>query len=161
MPITESRVKAGTLTLGGSGGGTGTPGTAFACQAQSIKVTPTYENDGDAHETLCGDTLPAGKKETWTLNGTSIQDFDDPAGFIAYCYENAMQTVAFSWEPNSVGAPTITGSVVIRALELGGDVNTRLTSDWEFDTAGRPTIDWTSALSADTETETDAETVAA
>ena len=28
--------------------------------------------------------------------------------------------------------------MVIRALEEGGDVNTRLTTDWEFDISGRP-----------------------
>ena len=36
------------------------------------------------------------------------------------------------------GAPTWAGNVVIRALEEGGDVNTRLTTDWEFDISGRP-----------------------
>ena len=137
--ITESRVKTGTLTFGGSGGGTGTPGTTFACQATTVKVTPSYDDDGDAVETLCGDEIPAGKKEKWTLNGTSIQDFDDPEGFLAYCYENSLQTVTFEWTPNATGAPTWAGSVVIRALEEGGDVNTRLTTDWEFDVQGRPT----------------------
>jgi hypothetical protein len=137
--ITESRVKQGTLTLGASGGGTAPDGTAFACQATSIKVTPSYDDDGDAVETLCGDEIPAGKKEKWTLNGTSIQDFDDPEGFLAYCYENSLVTVAFEWAPNTLGAPTWAGNVVIRALEEGGDVNTRLTTDWEFDVSGRPT----------------------
>ena len=137
--ITESRVKTGTLTFGGSGGGTGTPGTTFACQATTVKVTPSYDDDGDAVETLCGDSIAAGKKEKWTLNGTSIQDFDDPEGFLAYCYENSLATVTFEWTPNATGAPTWAGSVVIRALEEGGDVNTRLTTDWEFDVQGRPT----------------------
>ena len=136
--ITESRVRKGTLTFGAEGGGA-TGGTAFACQATSIKVTPSYDDDGDAVETLCGDEIPAGKKEKWTLNGTSIQDFDDPEGFLAYCYDTSLQTVAFEWAPNIEGAPTWAGDVVIRALEEGGDVNTRLTTDWEFDVSGRPT----------------------
>ena len=88
---------------------------------------------------MCGDTIPQGKKEKWTLNGTSIQDFDDPEGFLAYCYTNSLTTVTFEWAPNIEGAPTWAGEVVIRALEEGGDVNTRLTTDWEFDIAGRPT----------------------
>ena len=137
--ITESRVRKGTLTFGASGGGTDPDGTAFACQASSIKVTPSYDDDGDAVETLCGDEIPAGKKETWTLNGTSIQDFDDPTGFLSYCFDNSLQTVAFEWAPNVEGAPTWAGNVVIKALEEGGDVNARLTTDWEFDIAGRPT----------------------
>lgn len=159
--ITESRVKAGTLTLGGSGGGTGTPGTAFACQASTIKCTPSYDDDGDAVETLCGDKIPAGKKESWTLNGTSIQDFDDPDGFLAYCYDHSLESVAFEWQPNVVGAPTITGTVVIRALELGGDVNTRLTTDWEWDISGRALLTWPDPATAATETDYESETVAA
>ena len=141
--ITESRVRKGTLTFGGEGGGIPTTGTAFACQASSIKVTPSYNDDGDAVETLCGDEIPAGKKETWTLNGTSIQDFDDPTGFLAYCYDNSLETVTFEWAPNIEGAPTWAGSVVIKALEEGGDVNARLTTDWEFDVVGRPTRTYT------------------
>ena len=82
MTITDSRVKQGTLTFGGGGGGTGTGGTVFACQATAVKVTPSYDNDGDPVETLCGDDLPAGKKESWVIGGTSIQDFDDPDGFL-------------------------------------------------------------------------------
>ena len=136
--ITESRVRKGSLTFGGEGGGTAGTGTVFACQATSVKVTPSYDDDGDAVETLCGDTIPQGKKEKWTLNGTSIQDFDDPEGFLAYCYENSLTTVAFEWTPNDVTALTWSGEVVIRALEEGGDVNARLTTDWEFDISGRP-----------------------
>jgi hypothetical protein len=139
MPITESRVKQGTLTFNAEGGGTPGTGTVFACQASTVKVTPSHDNDGDRVETLCGESIPAGKKESWTLNGTSIQDFDDPEGFLAYCFENSMQTVPFEWVPNLTGAPTWAGSVVILALEEGGDVNTRLTTDWEFEIVGIPT----------------------
>jgi hypothetical protein len=138
--ITESRVKTGTLTFGGSGGGTAPDGTVFACQATTVKVTPAYDTDGDAVETLCGDSIPEGKKEKWTLNGTSIQDFDDPEGFLAYCYTNSLLTVAFTWTPNDVATGiTWAGNCVIKALEEGGDVNARLTTDWEFDIVGRPT----------------------
>lgn len=165
MPITESRVRNGTLTFGGSGGGTGTPGTVFACQASTVKVTPSFDDDGDAVETLCGESLPAGKKAHWTLNGTSIQDFDDPDGFLAYCFEHSLETVAFEWMPNQVGAPTWSGSVVIRALEEGGDVNARLTTDWEFDIAGDPirtaTAPGADGLAASSSTDDDDAEVAA
>jgi hypothetical protein len=132
MTITESRVKGGELTLGTA------PGTTFACQASNVHVTPTYDDDGDPVETLCGDSIPAGKKESWVLAGTSIQDFDDPTGFLAYCFDNRMTTVPFTWKPNITGAPTWSGDVVVVALEEGGDVNTRITTDWEFDISGVP-----------------------
>lgn len=133
MSITESRLKTGTLTLGDDDAV-----TVFACQATNVRVSPSYDDDGDALETLCGDQITAGKKESWTLAGTSVQDFDDPDGFLAYCYVNAMESVPFTWQPNPK-APTWAGTCVVLALEEGGDVNARLTTDWEFDVEGRPT----------------------
>ena len=133
MTIVESRVKSGTFTLGT------VPGTSFACQPTNIRVTPTTDDDGDPVETLCGDTVPAGKKETWVLAGTAIQDFDDDAGFLSYCYDNALTTVPFTWQPNITGAPSWAGNLLIEALEEGGDVNTRITTDFEFDIVGKPT----------------------
>ena len=137
MTITESRLKNGLLTFGG----TVEPpvaGTSFACQATNVHVTPSYNDDGDPVETLCGDSIPAGKKETWVIGGSAIQDFDDPVGFMTYCFENKMTTVTFLWQPNVTGAPEWSGECVIVALEEGGDVNARLTTDWEFDISGEP-----------------------
>ena len=138
MTITESRVRKGTLTFGTDDPIAQPPTTAvdFSCQPTNVRVTPTYDDDGDQLETLCGDVIPPGKKESWVLAGTSVQDFDDPAGFLTYCYENRMTTVPFTWTPNIEGAPVWTGECVIVALEEGGDVNTRITTDFEFDVAG-------------------------
>ena len=81
---------------------------------------------------------------------------------MTYCYDNSLQTVAFEWAPNVTGAPTWAGNVVIRALEEGGDVNTRLTTDWEFDISGRPTRTYAADGGAvDDEAVTDDETEAA
>jgi len=145
--IVESRVKSGVLTLGGTGG---TGGTDFSCQPTNIRVTPTTDDDGDPVETLCGDMIPAGKKESWVLAGTAIQDFDDDAGFLSYCYDNALTTVEFTWQPNVTGAPEWAGSVLIEALEEGGDVNTRITTDFEFDILGKPTRTYSVAADAAT-----------
>lgn len=136
MTIVESRLKTGILTFGGT---TDPPaaGVSFACQATNVRVTPSYDDDGDALETLCGDTIPAGKKESWVLAGTSVQDFDDPLGFITYCFTNRMTTVPFTWQANQTGAPLWSGSVVLEALEEGGDVNSRITTDWEFSVSGQ------------------------
>ena len=138
--ITDSRLKQGTLTFGAA------PNTTtFACQATNVHVTPSYDDDGDDTETLCGDEIPAGKKASYVIGGTSIQDFDNPEGFLTYCWENELETVDFSWAPNIVGAPTYTGQCRIVALEEGGDVNSRLTTDWEFDIIGRHNRDYAEA----------------
>lgn len=140
--IVESRLKTGTFTLGAEA-----EEVSFACQATNIRVTPSYDDDGDPVETLCGDELGAGKKESWVLAGTSIQDFDDPEGFLAYCYLHAMTDKPFTWAPNANGL-TWAGTVTVIALEEGGDVNTRLTTDFEFDTVGRPTRTYSGTVAA-------------
>jgi hypothetical protein len=144
MAIVESKQKTGILTLGGTATQAGTPpvwtvtgGTSFACQATNVRVTPNYEDDGDALEVLCGDSLGVGKKESWVLAGTSIQDFDNPEGFLAYCFDERLTDVGFTWQANTT-APLWAGMLTVIALEEGGDVNTRLTTDWEFAIIGTP-----------------------
>lgn len=130
--ITESRLRTGKLTFGPPE----TP-VVFACQATAVTVTPSYDDDGDPLETLCGDTIAAGKKASYTIAGTSVQDFDNPQGFLSYCWNTQMQQVAFTWQANP-SAPTWAGNCVILALPEGGEVNTRLTTDWEFEIVGSP-----------------------
>lgn len=133
MAIIESKLKTGTLTLGTA------PAVDFACQATNVRLTPSADETGDEVETLCGDTIGAETTTSWVLAGTSIQDFDAPAGFVLYCFEHDLDTVAFSWLPN-VDSGTWTGNVRIRAVEVGGDVNTRLSTDWEWPIIGTPTL---------------------
>jgi hypothetical protein len=135
--IVESRLKNGTLTFG-----TGTP-VDFSCQATNVRVTPSYEDDGDALEVLCGATKAPGKKGSYVLAGTVIQDFDTASGFVAYTWDNETQVVDFSWTPNDATTGTsIVGKCTIVGVEIGGDVNTRLTTDFEFDCEGKPTVTW-------------------
>jgi hypothetical protein len=140
MAIVESKLKVGTLTLGG----TGTPlvgGVEFACQATNVRVTPTFTEDGDTIETLCGDKLAPSVTTQWALAGTSIQDFDSPDGFIAWSWDNNMTDQPFTWTPNAEGT-SISGVVQVRALELGGDVAKRITSDFEWRCQGDPVATW-------------------
>jgi len=127
--ITESRLKDGTLSLGTA------PGTDFACQVTNSRINSSYDDDGDAVETLCGDMIAPGRKLGGrSLAGTVIQDWTNATdSFIEYCWDNDLQTVDFSYMPNAAG-PTITGKcrIEVPAETYGGDVNTRITSDFEF-----------------------------
>jgi len=138
VAVNEARLKEGTLTLGGAAG---VGGTEFACQATNVRVTPSHDETGDEVETLCGDKLAADTKTTWSLAGTSIQDFDSPDGFVQYSVENNLQVVEYSWQPNA-GTFAVTGTVQVRACEIGGDVNTRLTTDFEWPCQDDPTFTW-------------------
>jgi len=131
MAITESRLKDGTLTLGT------TPTTLdFSCQVTNARVNSSYDDDGDAVETLCGDQIAAGRKLGGrSLAGTFIQDWtaDAATSITEFCYDHDLEEMAFEYMPNAAG-PTLTGTVRIEvpAETYGGDVNTRLTSDFEW-----------------------------
>lgn len=127
MPITESRNKNGVLTLGAE---------SFETQTTNVTITPSYEDVGDPVETLAGDELTAEKQRTDSLKITAIQDFTDPDGFVNYTWDNDLTQVAFEWQPSGATGPTISGTVEVLACEIGGDVNTRLTTEVEWQCVG-------------------------
>jgi hypothetical protein len=154
MAIVESKLKTGKLTLGGTlpvdpaPPGPPTGGTEFSCQATNVRIVPSFNDTGDPVETLCGDTLAADTTADWALQGTSIQDFDSPDGFIQYSWENNLENVPFVWQPNA-SATMYYGTVQVRALEVGGDVNTRITTDFDWPCNGMPEAVWPTVLGDD------------
>jgi hypothetical protein len=140
MAIVESKLKTGKLTLGGTGSPV-TGGVEFACQATNVRIAPTFNDTGDPVETLCGDTLAPDTTTDWALQGTSIQDFDSPDGFIQFSWENNLVNTPFTWQPNA-SSVSYTGTVQVRALEVGGDVNTRITTDFDWPCQGMPDATW-------------------
>lgn len=143
MAVVESKLKAGKLLLGTA------PGVEYACQQTNVRIVPTHNEDGDEVETLCGDILTAATTTSWAMQGTSIQDWDTTGGvsFVQYSWQNDNVTVPFSWQPNA-GASTLTGNVTVRALEIGGDVNKRITTDFDWPLTGKPTAVWPTATPA-------------
>lgn len=130
MAITESRLKDGTLTLG-----TTPSDMDFSCQVTNARINSSYEDDGDAVETLCGDQIAPGRKlSNRTLAGTVIQDWTAGAtSVIEWLWDHDLEEVDFEYVPNAAG-PTITGKVRVEvpAETYGGDVNSRTTSDFEW-----------------------------
>lgn len=134
MPIREDRLKDGTLTLDIGG----TP-VSFATQATNIKLTPESDEDGDQLEVLSGDTIEPDRVTSWVLGITAVQDFGDPAGFVAFALTNDGELATYTWAPQGVSGVSFTGSVTVQAVEIGGEVNKRLTTDAEWPCTGKPT----------------------
>lgn len=129
MPITESRLKAGLLTIDGQ---------QFATQATNVRLVPRTDDRGDTLEVLSGDTITPDEQTSWSLVIVAVQDFDEPAGFLNYALANAGEVVAYTWRPSAAGV-SYAGTVKVRPLEIGGDVNARLTSDAEWACQQAPT----------------------
>jgi hypothetical protein len=130
VPIIEDRLKTGTLTL---------DAIPFASQATNVSLDPETDEDGDRLEVLSGETLEPDEVTSWTLHIEAVQDFDDPAGFVRFCFENAGQVVPYSWKPNAAGA-TWTGTVKVRPVQVGGDVNARLSTEADLPCQETPTV---------------------
>lgn len=131
MPITDSRLKVGTLTL---------DAVSFASQATNVTLTPETDEEGDALEVLSGETVTPDDVTTWVMAITAVQDFDDPDGFQNFALTNAGELVPYSWKPNdNPDGVTYTGNVRVRPVPIGGDVATRNTTAASWPIDGEPT----------------------
>jgi hypothetical protein len=112
----------------------------------NVRITSAYSDDGDSVTTLCGDTVPAPRKlDGHKLEGTIVQDFnltETEGGIIQYLWNHDLEVIAYEYLPNTVGAPTVTGTVMIEIPTdtYGGDVNARVTSDFVWNMQQKPTF---------------------
>jgi hypothetical protein len=132
VPPTESKLRNGVLTI---------DAVPFATQASNVRLSPKTDEVGDALEVLSGDVLEPSDKTDWTLVIEALQDFDDPAGFVNFTLTNAGDVVTYTWKPNDTATGvTYSGTVRIRPVEIGGDVNDRLTTSAEWPCQETPTV---------------------
>ena len=123
---TDSRLGAGTLTLGT---------TDFGAQVSNVLLSPNHDKQ-DGTPTL-GDPTPAKTvTTTWVLKGSLIQDWTLSGGAVEYLRANNGESVAFSWVPNTDSGVTYSGTVTVYAVEIGGDVASQNSSTFEFDVVG-------------------------
>ena len=143
MTINESRLHNGTLTLGPTA-----TAMDMSCQLTNVVITSAYSDDGDPVTTLCGDQKPAPRKlDGRKLEGTFVQDFDlaeAEGGVTDYLWNHDLEQVAFTFTPDETPL-IIAGTVTIEvpASTYGGDVNTRVTSDFSWNIEGDPTRTYT------------------
>lgn len=128
MAITDSRVRQGVLTL---------DGVDFSCQPTSVAIVPSNSAGGAGNtlEVLCGDTLSeSGTAEEFSadLTITAIQDFTNAAGVVAFSWTHNAVTVPFEWQPTNQVADRWAGRVKVTALDVGGEVAERNTSQAQW-----------------------------
>ena len=132
MAITESRIKNGSLLLGD-------PAVEYGTQPTNVRISPDTADGGgssdDDIEVLVGEiSAGGGSAESLTakLNLTAIQDWANATGLIAFAWKNNGLIQPFTWKPNATAANDWTGKVQVQAIETGGEVNKRLTTDIEW-----------------------------
>ena len=132
MPLLDHRNKGGVLTL---------DGRQFADQTTGVRLVPDTDEVGESLEVLSGLTVKPEDETSWTLRIDAVQDFNAPLGFVAFALAKAGIVVPYTWKPNATGV-SFAGTVRVRPVEVGGDVNKRLTSggSWPCQQAPTPTF---------------------
>lgn len=134
MAVNTITVGPGTFTIGAS-----SDLTTFTSQVTSIRLVPSVDQ-GDAIFVLSGESVAGDRTESYTIEGTLLQDFGSTGSRTEWLYNNAGETHVFTYTPATVSGKSITGSLVVEAVEIGGDVNTKPTSDFTFTCIGKPVI---------------------
>ena len=131
MAIKSQKLTKGLLTLGEAG-----TSQEWGGQVRAVSLVPEYDQE-DPIDVLSGEKLDGDETKTETLSGTVLDDFSAVGSIWVWCKENEGDIVPFIWEPNSTdGTLRITGSIRVRQISLGGDVNTRTENDFEFPVIG-------------------------
>lgn len=134
MAVESHKLGPGTLSLGETGSA-----REFGAACRNARVVPSA-SEGDTLVVLSGDETSDEGTETWTLEGTVLQAYDATT-LLAWCAEHSGEDVPFTFKPNSDQVLEVTGTCKVRAVAVGGDVNTRATSDFNFKVIGKPTFD--------------------
>ena len=133
MPVQAQTMGPGTFSIGS----VGTP-LDLTAQVTSLKVTPSAEAE-DSVTTLSGETLAGERNYSWTVSGTLIQDLTED-GMFDYTWTNAGDQVPFTFTPSTAAGRSVTGTLIVDPLELGGDVKKKNTTDFEWAVVGQPVL---------------------
>lgn len=123
----------GVLTFGATG-----TTQQFAAHTTATSLVPSY-SDGDVLNLLDGNQEREQDEETWTIEGTIRQSLELDA-LEDWCLKNAGKEMPFTFSPNTDVAKSYKGTARIRAVNIGGDVKSKNTSDFSFPLNGKPTI---------------------
>lgn len=128
--VNVEKVGPGTLTIGEIG-----TEQDISCRVSSILLEPEKDQD-DAIPVLCGDNVPGAIRYTWQMTATILQDWS-PEGINKWSLTNAGVELPYTFVPKTLG-PTITGTLVVDPLAIGGTVGSKPTSEVEWTLVGQP-----------------------
>lgn len=138
MAVTAHKLGPGTLTLGETA-----TLQDFTSQITNARWTPSVDQE-DPIPVLSGEELADDPDFTSVLAGTFLQEYGSTA-LVKWCYDNRGKVLPFEFTPRTESALSITGTCQVLPVEVGGDVKTRNTTDFEFPVIGEPTFTATPA----------------
>ena len=135
MAVNTLTMGPGTLTIGSQ-----TNLTQFASQVTECVLKPKVDND-DPIPVLSGEEAPGDRSESWTLEGSLLQDLGAAGSVVEWLFTHRGELHPFTFVPRSgAGAKQIIGTLQVEAVDIGGAARTKPSSDFEFVVIGAPTI---------------------
>ena len=133
MAVNSNVMGPGTFSIG-------SVGTPLDLTAQVTALTVEFSEDvEDSVPTLSGESLEGEASYPATLSGTLVQDLTE-AGMFDYTWTHKGTIVPFTFTPSTAVGRSVTGSVRIAPLNLGGDVKKKNTTDFTWAIIGDPVL---------------------
>ena len=133
--ITAHKLGPGTLKFGDTGSE-----QEFASHVTTCTISPSF-NEEDPIPTLSGDQFVDGEASfEGTISGEFLQEYT-VAGLVKWTWDNNGQTVPFVFTPRTDAELSWKGECVIRPVNVGGEVKTANTAEFEFRVLELPTIE--------------------
>lgn len=133
MAIKKQKLGPGTLFIGETGSG-----QEFGAQVTTVAVEPSY-SDGDRQVVLSGDVDQEEAEWEGTLEGEFFQDYGMES-LLRWTWEHDGETLPFKFVPHSASGLEVSGTVKVRPVTIGGEVDTENTSEFEWTLPEKPTL---------------------
>ena len=133
--ITAHKLGPGTLKFGDTGSA-----QEFASHVTTCTISPSF-NEEDPIPTLSGDQFVDGDATfEGTISGEFLQEYT-VAGLVKWTWDHNGETVPFVFTPRTDAELSWKGQCVIRPVNVGGEVKTANTAEFEFRVLELPTIE--------------------
>ena len=133
--ITAHKLGPGTLKFGDTGSA-----QEFASHVTTCTISPSF-NEEDPIPTLSGDQFVDGDPTfEGTISGEFLQEYT-VEGLVKWTWDNNGETVPFVFTPRTDAELSWKGECVIRPVNVGGEVKTANTAEFEFRVLELPTIE--------------------
>ena len=134
MPVSYTRLGAGTLTVGS---------TPLDISSQVVGcILSSSASTGDTITVLTGEQLTSGMSTETVLSGSIILD-PEVGGIGEFSWQNHGDVVPFVFTPNTTDGVTVTGSLTMTRLDIGADeYGALLNPDFEWAVVGDPVVTW-------------------
>ena len=134
MAVTAHKLGPGVLSLGETG-----TLREFSSQVTNARWTPSVDQE-DPIPVLSGDQIVDDPDITSVIAGTVPPGLRQRVPREVVLGSAAGEVLAFEFKPRNDSELTISGECQVLPVEVGGDVKTRNTTDFEFPVVGEPTF---------------------